>query len=182
MPRWLTITALLLFFLLAGCSSRQLEPTPPPQLALLPPAEIATEILLKQKITFEAGGRQQQFLVVARFQRQRLTLVLVLPTGQPLLKLDYDGKNLLQENQSTVELPGREILASMQFALWPEKSLRQHYPPEAGWQIKVDARHRSLLTASGAVLKISDKSETLVVDNQLHDYRVIIQTLEKREL
>jgi len=182
MSRGLALSVSLLFFLLSGCSSRQLEPPPAPQLALLPPADIATEILLKQKITFEASGGQQQFLVVARFQRPRLKLVLLLPSGQPLLTLDYDGQKLLQDNQSTVELPGREILASMQFALWPEISLQRHYPSDAGWQIDVSDQHRSLLTASGAILNISHKSETLVVDNHLHDYRVIIQTLEKTEL
>ncbi|MDH3759446.1 MAG: DUF3261 domain-containing protein [Gammaproteobacteria bacterium] len=182
MSRRLTVATLVMFFWLGGCSSRQLDTMPPPQLLLLPPAEIAGEILLKQAITFEAGGRQQQFLVVARFQRPRLKLVLLLPSGQPLLTLDYDGQKLLQDNQSTVELPGREILASMQFALWPQRSLQRHYPPEAGWQIKTSDRDRTLLTASGVVLKISRESETLVVDNHLHDYRVIIQTLEKKEL
>jgi len=182
MSRRLSLSVLLLLALLPGCSSKQLETTPPPQLVLLPPAQIASEILLKQKITFEAGGRQQQFLVVARFERSRLKLVLLMPAGQPLLTLDYDGRKLLQNNQSTVELPGREILASMQFALWPQQSLQQHYPPDAGWQVEISDRQRSLLTASGAVLKISHKSETLVVDNHLHDYRVLIQTLEKKEL
>ncbi len=182
MSRGLALSVLLSFFLASGCSSRQLEPMPAPQLALLPPADIVNELLLKQKITFEAVGRQQQFLVVARFQRPRLKLVLLLPTGQPLLTLDYDGQKLLQDNQSTLELPGREILASMQFALWPEKSLQRNYPSDAGWQINISDRHRSLLTASGAVLRISRKSETLVVDNYLHDYRVIIQTLEQKEL
>jgi len=182
MSHRLTLSTLLLVLVLAACSSRQLEPLPPPQLVLLPPDEIAIEVLLKQTITFETQDRQQQFLVVARFERQRLRLVLLLPAGQPLLTLDYDGQHLLQENQSTVELPGKEILASMQFALWPQKSLLQHYPPDAGWQIEVSGRQRSLLTASGVVLKIAGTRETLIVDNRLHDYRVIIQTLERREL
>lgn len=182
MPRPLKRSALLLLLMLAACSTRQLAPLDPPQLLLLPPAEISKELLLKQKITFEAGDRQQQFLVVARFQRQRLKLVLLLPTGQPLLTLDYDGQNLVQENQSSVDLPGKEILASMQFSLWPEQSLLRHYPSEDGWQIEIKGHDRSLLTASGVLLKISRKSETLVVDNHLHDYRVIIQTLEQREL
>lgn len=182
MPSSLKISTLLLLFMLAACSSRQLVPPEPPELVLLPPAEITQELLLKQKITFESGDRRQQFLVVARFQRPRLKLVLLLPAGQPLLTLDYDGQNLVQENQSNVALPGREILASMQFALWPETSLTRHYPPEAGWQVEIAGHDRSLLTASGVVLKISRKSETLLLDNHLHDYRVIIQTLEQREL
>lgn len=182
MSQPLKIATWLLFFALAGCSTRQLEPPPPPELVLLPPTEISTELLLKQKITFESGDRQQQFLVVARFQRQRLKLVLLLPAGQPLLTLDYDGQILVQENQSNVALPGWEILASMQFALWPETSLTRHYPSEAGWQVVIAGHNRTLLTASGVVLKIGRESENLLLDNHLHDYRVIIQTLEKREL
>lgn len=180
MPR--TLTLLLLLLILSSCSSRQLPAPEPRELVLLPPDEIADELLLKQKIDFVAGGQQQQFLVVARFQRQRLSLVLLLPTGQTLLTLDYDGVNLLQDNRSTIELPGREILASMQFALWPEESLRRHYPATLGWQVDLEQNQRLLLTPSGAVLKIAGHSENLVVDNHLHDYRVIIQTLEKNEL
>lgn len=180
MPR--ALIPFLLLLMIGGCSSRQLPAPEPPELILLPPAEIGHELLLKQKIDFVAGGRQQQFLVVARFLRERLRLVLLLPTGQALLTLDYDGVNLLQDNRSTVDLPGREILASMQFALWPEESLRRHYPPEAGWQLDLETDQRLLLTPSGAVLKIARNPENLVVDNHLHDYRVIIQTLEKNEL
>ena len=182
MPRPLKISVLLLVSMLAACSSRQLAPPAPPELVLLPPAEISNELLLKQKITFEAGDRQQQFLVVARFQRQRLKLVLLLPAGQPLLTLDYDGQTLLQENQSNAALPGKEILASMQFALWPVNSLARHYPPEAGWLVEIDGQERSLLTASGVVLKISRNTDSTVVDNHLHDYRVTIQMLEQGEL
>lgn len=184
MPRSLKVSILLALSILAACSTRQAEPVPlePTELVLLPPVEISNELLLKQKISFEAGGRRQEFLVVARFRRDRLKLVLLLPTGQPLLTLDYDGLQLLQQNPSKLRLPGKEILASMQFALWPEISLARHYPPENGWQIAVAGQDRSLLTASGVLLKIARDSEALVVDNRLHDYRVIIQTLEKSEL
>ena len=181
MPDAVKVLSLLLL-LLGGCSSRQVTPPEPRELVLLPPAEIASEVLLKQKIGFEARGQQQQFLVVARFLRQRLGLVLLLPAGQALLTLDYDGLALSQNNRSTVDLPGREILASMQFALWPEDSLRRHYPPEAGWQVDLKQDERLLLTRSGAVLKISRNDGILIVDNHLHDYRVIIQTLEKNDL
>ena len=180
MPR--ALIPFLLLLTAGGCSGRQLPAPEPRELILLPPAEIADELLLKQKIDFVAGGQQQQFLVVARFQRQRLRLVLLLPTGQALLTLDYDGVNLLQDNRSTVDLPGREILASMQFALWPEDSLRRHYSQESGWQVALKRDRRLLLTPSGTVLKIAWSTENLVVDNHLHDYRVIIQTLEKSEL
>lgn len=182
MPRALKIGLLLLLTVINACSSRQLGPPEPRELNLLPPADISSEVLLKQKVSFVARGQQQQFLVVARFLRQHLRLILLLPTGQTLLTLDYDGENLALENRSTVDLPGREILASMQFALWPEDSLRQHYPTEAGWQLNLEKRQRLLLAPSGAILKIAGDAKTTVVSNHLHDYRVIIETLEKDEL
>ena len=175
-------TPFFILLVLCGCSSRQLAPAEPRELILLPPADIAVEVLLKQKISFVAGEQQQQFLVVARILRKRLKLVLLLPAGQTLLTLDYDGANLVQDNRSTVDLPGREILASMQFALWPVDSLRRHYSSDSGWQVNLEQGQRRLLTPSGTVLKIAASTEKLVVDNHLHDYRVIIQTLEKSEL
>lgn len=182
MPRRLILACLALPALLLACASRPPQPPEPLLLGLLPPAEIAAEVLLKQKLTFVAAGREQQFLGVARLERERVVLVLLLPGGQALLTLDYDGRRLEQENRSPVDLPGREILASLQFALWPEDSLRRYYTAESGWQLVLGEAQRSLLTASGTVLKIARDADNLVVDNRLHDYRVIIQTLEKAEL
>jgi hypothetical protein len=151
-------------------------------LNLLPPAEASAAVLLKQKITLQAGGGQQQFLVVARFELQRLKLVVLLPTGQQLLSLDYDGKKLVQEDYAPVDLPGREILAIIQFATWPEDSIRAHYPEKDGWLLETTADQRILLTASGTVLKISYQPGELSVDNYLQEYRVIVKTLERMEL
>ncbi len=182
MPHRLIPICLLLSTMFSACASRPPLPPEPLLLELLPPAELATEMLLKQKLTFAAAGREQQFLAVVRLERQRLLLVLLLPNGQTLLTLDYDGQNLQLENRSTVDLPGREILSNLQFALWPEDSLSRHYPAASGWQLDLNAAQRRLLTASGVVLKISRDADDLVVDNRLHDYRVIVQTLEKTEL
>ena len=181
MPCRLILAGLFLTALLGACASRPPSPEPP-RLGLLPPAEIAAEVLLKQKLTFTAAGREQQFLGVARLERERLVLVLLLPGGQVLLTLDYDGRRLHQENRASVDLPGREILASLQFGLWPEESLRRHYQAASGWLLDLDGTQRSLLTASGLVLKIARDADMLVVDNRLHDYRVIVQTLEKADL
>ena len=182
MPRRLILACLLLPALLTACASRPPRPPEPRLLELLPPGEIAAEVLFKQKLTFAARGHEQQFLGVARLERERVVLVLLLPGGQALLTLDYDGRRLEQENRSSVDLPGREILASLQFALWPEDSLRRHYTVESGWRLQLAGARRTLLTASGAVLKITRNADDLVVDNRLHDYSVTVRTLEKAEL
>jgi len=182
MPHALKLKALAATLMLAACSAARLTAPGPPSLHLLPPGEAPAALLLKQKITLQANGAQRQFLAVARFGLQRLQLVVLSPEGQRLLSLDYDGENLLQEDYGPLDLPGREILAIIQFAMWPEDSIKAHYPAQDGWLVETSAAGRILLTASGAVLKISFQHEELSVDNYLHGYRVIVDTLERTEL
>jgi hypothetical protein len=168
--------------LLAGCSS--LQPMAPGlhELNLLPPSEGPAAALLKQKITLQSGQREQQFLAVARFTREQLGLVVLLPSGQRLLTLDYDGTELLQQDLAMFDLPGREILAIMQAATWPEASVRAHYPASAGWRLQVSTNARQLLTDSGAALTITYSPGELRIDNHLKEYRVIVETLERTSL
>ena len=109
MPQALTLLAALL---LAGCSASQMATPAVVELVLLPPSEGPAPVLLKQKITLLAGQRQQQFLAVARFEHDRLELVVLLPGGQRLLTLGYDGEELLQESLASIDLKGRDILAT----------------------------------------------------------------------
>jgi hypothetical protein len=178
----LKFPALVAMLTLTACSTNRLTAPEPVTLNLLPPVEVPAAVLLKQKITLQADTGQRQFLAVARFGLQRLKLVVLLPTGQQLLSLVYDGEKLVQEDYGPIELPGREILAIIQFAMWPEDSIKTHYPEKDGWLVETSADQRILLTASGAVLKISYQPGELSVDNYLHGYRVIVNTLERTEL
>jgi hypothetical protein len=178
----LKFTALVAMFMLTSCSANQFTRPEPLSLKLLPPAELPAAVLLKQKITLQADAGQQQFLTVARFDLQHLKLVVLLPTGQQLLSLVYDGEKLEQEDYAPIELPGREILAIIQFAMWPEDSVKYHYPEKDGWLVETSADQRILLTASGAILKIGYQRGELSVENYLDGYRVIVDTLERTEL
>jgi hypothetical protein len=178
MPQALTLLAALL---LAGCSASRMATPPVVELALLPPSEGPAPVLLKQKITLLAGQRQQQFLAVVRFERDRIELVVLLPGGQRLLTLDYDGEELLQESIASIDLKGRDILAIMQFSSWPEASLRAHYPERDGWQVLVSPGERQLLTDSGPALTIVYRAAEMQIDNLLMEYRVIVNTLERSE-
>jgi hypothetical protein len=178
----LKFPVLVAILVLSACSAQR--PGAPESLALklLPPTEASSAVLIKQKITLQKDATQQQFLAVARFELQRLKLVVLQPTGQQLMSLDYDGEKLVQEDNVSFDLPGREILAIIQFATWPENSIKAHYSEKDGWLVEITADQRILLTASGAVLKISYQPGELNVDNYLHGYRVIVNTLERTEL
>lgn len=182
MPNALRITAVVVLLLLFGCSTQRLGQSEPIVLKLLPPAEGPVSVLLKQKITLQAEGRQQQFLTVLRFDQQRLQLVALLPTGQQILSLDYDGELLVKEVFTPVDFPGREILAIIQFAMWPEHSIKAHYLEKDGWQVEIVPNQRILLSDSAAVLKITYRPAELSVDNYLKGYRVIVNTLERTNL
>jgi len=182
MPNALKIFALAVLLFLLGCSAQQFSAPRSLVLKLLPPAEGSLAVLLKQKITLQIGERQQQFLVVARFQQHRLELIVLSPTGQKLLTLDYDGEKLVQETLSSIDLRGKEILAIIQFALWPEHSIKIHYPEKDGWVVKIAPEKRILFTASRMLLKISYQADELTVDNHIQGYRVIVHTLESTEL
>ena len=170
------------FLLMAGCSSQQAIAPELIEFKLLPPSEGPAPVLLKQKISLQSGQREQQFLAVARFEREQIKLVILLPSGQRLLTLDYDGSELTQRSLAAFDLPGGEILAIMQAASWPEASLRAHYPASAGWRLEVSPDARELLTESGTALTIGYSSGALRIDNYLKEYRVIVETLEKTNL
>jgi hypothetical protein len=178
MPQALTLLVLLL---VSGCSASRMATPAVVELALLPPSEGPVPVLLKQKITLLAGQRQQQFLAVARIDPDRLRLVVVLPGGQRLLTLEYDGEELLQESFASIDLPGRDLLAIMQFSTWPEASLRRHYRERDGWQVLVSPDERRLLTDSGPALTIAYRAAEMQIDNFLMEYRIIVNTLERNE-
>ena len=150
----------------------------PVQLVLLPPADGPENLLRKQKITMQGQGLEQQFVAVLRIQHDRLKLAALSATGQQLFFLEYDGESLTQKNASSIDIPGRDILAIMQFSLWPSSSIRQHYTRDDGWDLAISAQQRSLLTSAGVVLKVTYQADAVLIKNHLHDYRLKVQPLE----
>lgn len=168
--------------LLSGCSLFRPAPDRPPTLALLPPAEGPAPVLLKQTVAMEAKSERFQFLVVSRFDAQQARLVALMPTGQQLTALEYDGTQLQQNTAVPLELPGRSILATMQFALWPEASIRKHYSTGQGWTLRLEANRRQLWHHGARFLDIVQEVDTTRVRNYPGEYQVIIKTLEQKDL
>jgi len=157
-------------------------PPVPVALKLLPPAQGPAPVLLKQVVTLEAKGQRRQFLVVARLQPTGVDMVALLPTGQRLMTLAYDGEELTQQQLSSIPLPGEDILAILQFSLWPVTSINQHYSVKDGWLATIEAGKRQLLKNSKLLLEVDYQEQQLVVDNYIGNYRVLIKTLETESL
>lgn len=168
---------------LAGCSI--FTPNTQPileELYLLPPQYGPEEVLLKQKVTMEAAGKQRQFLAVLKLDRAKTQMIALLPTGQQILVLTYDGQSLKQESHLEVDVPGKEILAMMQLALWPEETLSRYYHSSLGWSINIDQQHRLLNNTEGTLVEVVFREHGLELKNRLRNYRVRIETLEEQYL
>lgn len=167
---------------ISGCSVSQSLRPQTVKLILLPPGEGPEETLLKQKVTMQSAGLDQQFVAVLRLQRDRLKLAALMPSGQQIFYLEYDGEVLIQENTSSIDVPGRDILAIMQFALWPSSSVQQHYSGADDWFLDINAEQRTLLTGTDKILEVTYHSSSVVIVNHLHDYRLTVQPLENKGL
>jgi len=182
MPNALKIPVLAALLFLYNCSAQQYNSSPPESLKLLPPSEVPASVLLKQKVTLQSGEQQQQFLLVARFEPHRLKLVVLSPAGQKLLMLDYDGDKLTQETKSSIDVLGKEILAIIQFSMWPGQSIKNYYPKKDGWLVEISPENRILSTSTGVLLKVKYENDKSIIENYIHDYRVIVYSLEKTGL
>ncbi|MDX2506898.1 MAG: DUF3261 domain-containing protein, partial [Gammaproteobacteria bacterium] len=103
MPQLVRILVCFLALGLYGCSIATLQQPELAQLKLLPPDEGPGAALLKQKVTMMSKGQEQQFITVIRLQTDRLKLVALLPSGQQLFFLEYDGDALIQKNFSSMD-------------------------------------------------------------------------------
>jgi hypothetical protein len=176
------VLLLLLAVVLASCSLGQHPETDGGALRLLDPRLGPAPVLLKQSVTLEVRGRQQQFIALSRLTAERSRVAALLPTGQQLLYLDYDGRQLTQEAISSIELPGEDILALMQFVLWPGPALLNSYQAESGWRAEVSQQQRRLIYKDRLLLDVSYGEWQVSVDNRLHGYRLTIRTIEQREI
>jgi len=178
MPRRITFLSIF-FLMLSACGVLSPQPKPMVELSLLPLIEGPADFLLKQKLTMEALGESQQFMAVIRLEKEVLKLRVFLATGQPIFSLDYDSHTLIQKQFSTNILPGKEILAMIQFALWPEPLVKEYYNDAKGWQLNCSSEKRVLKLVNEDVLHVNYlSSEALVIDNMRHHYRVSIEALE----
>ena len=170
------ITYCLLLFLCA-CSSF-LKPVLEPELVLLPPIEGPLPSVLKQVLTIKQNEKEASFIVVSRFEAERLKLVVFQATGQTLLSLEYDGEELKYKEGSSISLPSEEMLAIMQFTLWSDSSIKQHYLLDNGWILMMNSEQRVLSTHLGPLLTVHYKDNGVAIEHHRHHYQLLIHKLK----
>lgn len=172
-------TGLILAWLLSGCAALGLRP-PVPDLLLLPVVSGPEPVLLKQSVSLVAGDRTRTFLSILRINPESLAGTVMLPSGQSLLTYDYVDNCLTISSPLNGEVPLREFLAIMQFSLWPEAALRQHYIAEDGWTLVLaGGGKRELFWQGEPVLQVTPSSTGLIIQQLDKHYRIVVDTLNE---
>lgn len=176
---------LLCGVILIMLSSCQLLPTNKVTMAhempLLPPS-ISNQLgVVKQKMTMVAGNKTQTFIVVSNDQSQQFDVLVMVPTGQALMRMTFDGQLFNEENMTGLKLPAKEIMAIMQFASWPVETLAQSYKIEDGWTIILEAGFRRLDCKQKRFLDVQyQDNDRMIISNKRSRYQAIIEPLEEQ--
>ncbi|GAC33410.1 DUF3261 domain-containing protein [Paraglaciecola polaris] len=179
--RLILVTALLMA--VNACSSMSQAPLKKFSLHLLAPKSGPKPALYQQKLSLYTKGNVSQVLVVLKVEYAGIKLRALLPTGQSLYSINYDGQTLSKQNLANVELPAEEMLSMLQFALWPSDILHETYNASGNWQIEETKKFR-LLTLNGKnTLRVDFVNQnTLHLTNYPHQYNVKVETLEHKRL
>ncbi len=181
MSRHVILRALLigiLFSTISACSVFKPLLMPENTLLLLPPKEGPKAGLMKQKVTVIQHQKPQTFIALSRFTASDFRVAVITPTGQTLLKMDYDGSHFQATNLTDMTLPLEEVMSVMQFALWPENTVYKYYNEQSNWKIEFAPHHRRLYKGNVLVLDVMMSDDNVEIDHKQHHYRVVISPLQ----
>lgn len=175
----LLLTICLLIPLLTSCSFIANRLLSPLELLLLKPQQGPSAGVTKHKVTLLRDDKRHSFIVINRFTQQNFQVIVLMATGQRVLSMQYDGNQFSQQNETDLKLPSREIMAVMQFALWPEDIVRSSYRGLGKVTLTPELRQ---LSRDGQLELQADINEAeTVVKHYSHKYSVIIQDLEGQQ-
>jgi hypothetical protein len=126
--------------LLGGCSTAPLRPAAessaieyPP---LLPPASLGVAHTSQQILRAAFGEREVTLRCVLITNPDHFKMIVLTATGQRALTLDWNGTdwNVDKAPMVPAELNPQQLVADVEFALWPLQTLKDAYRP-AGWDI-----------------------------------------------
>ena len=175
------IATLALACLLSACSVFITADKPDDSLVLLLPLKENSSLpkVVKQSVTFEKLSQQRQFIAVARFGSEQTKFVALSPSGQAFLYLTHDSQGLIQQNLLDIALPAKEILATIQFTLWPQWAVEQGYPEDLGWDVEITDDIRRLFYKNTLLIEVEHNGDDIKIENFLSDYKIYIHTFDK---
>lgn len=177
-PPLRTVFCMVLLALVAGgCSSFYKQDEDITLNLLTFSAEMQPQ-LVKQTVTIQKDSVKLTYLSISRITAKELKTVALLPSGQQLYVLEYDGNQLRTTVSDLMKIQGDEIVAIQQFVLWPVESIREGYK-KAGWGVVVSPDSRMLFYGGMPVLSVMYQSGEIVIHHHLDEYSMFIKSLEK---
>lgn len=139
--------------------------------------------LIKQSVTVQNIDRALTFLVLSRINTDSLKTVAILPTGQQLYSLEYDGRELKADVSELMKTKPGEIIAMQQFVLWSLESIEQAFSKRPdGWVVKEALPVRELFYSDYLVLTATYSTYGVEIRHHLKNYTMLINSLESQPL
>lgn len=177
MSKLILLSGFVLGFLTA-CSTLFTPQFSGEQLKLLSPEAGPEAALLKQKMTIHSLKTDQSLISLTRLDPEQTQVMVLVPAGQPLLTMRYDGELLTVENKTEVDFPAHEIMAMLQFSLWPEAAISNAYPQNAGWQFQSGPGQRVLMRHGKVWLTVNYEHDKTLLQNAQRGVTLSITMLE----
>lgn len=157
------IKYLILFLVCHGllaCSTIVKSPNLP-EFPLFDPTSLSSGIQVTQVITSKINDKPQVMLAAWSIEDGKMDLVGLTVTGQEILRLRYDGKDLAEVYNPSLTVPinGRTVISQIQFAYWPFEEIQKQLT-NSSWQMIQDKKHRSIKYNNNLVTTIRAKSGT----------------------
>lgn len=187
MQRVINLILVVSLLSLPACTSLRrlvalVKPDSSQALLLLPPELSGHKGVTKQKVTMLIGDKQQTFIALTQYAVDSYQVLIMLPTGQIVLSMRYDGEVLEASNRTGVTLPTQEMMAMMQFASWPEEVIKDHYSQALNWDVLTQPNLRQLLAGRKPLLTVTYTSNKVIhIGHFIQKYQVRIEPLEGQQ-
>jgi len=161
------LKSLLLLFICHGLISCSIF-TPVqtlPEFPLFDPADLGQDIQLTQIVTSEVDELPQVMLAAWSIQEGQMNLVGLTITGQEILRLQYDGKKLIEQYSPMLTIPinGRIVISQIQFSYWPFDKIQQTLE-RTDWKLLQDNQQRTIIYKNYPITTIKEITGTITPD------------------
>jgi hypothetical protein len=129
-----------------------------PVFPLFDPADLGQNINITQVVANKADNKSQVMLIAWSVNNGIMDLIGLTITGQKILHLNYDGKNLVEEYSQFLKAPinGRTVVSQIQFSYWPLDKIQQQLTGSP-WMLVQNQQQREITFKGNTVTTIKAK-------------------------
>jgi hypothetical protein len=122
---------------------------------LVPPAAAAPHAV-RQRLRAMVGDREIALDCVVEVTTDRVTVIGLLPAGNRVFSVRYDGNRVEQERTPQVpeQVQPEQLLADVQLVFWPAESMQAAFGAGPWSLVQPDARTRRLLRDGRLVAEV----------------------------